>query len=72
MQVELDALDPNDLRQLFTDAIAPFIDTSVFDDALADEEDNQELAQLIADVADRFTVDELRQLLGGDDDEDVS
>jgi hypothetical protein len=69
VQVELDALDPVDLRQLFVDAIfgagdePGFWDMSAFEHALAVEADDQEHAQLLAEVADRFTVDELRRLL---------
>lgn len=74
VQVELDALDPDDLKQLFADAIfgtddePGFWDTSAYERAMEVEDDDREHAQLIADVADRFTVDELRQLLGGDDE----
>jgi hypothetical protein len=34
MQVELEALDPPDLHQLFEDALEPFWDVSTFEDAL--------------------------------------
>ncbi|MBQ0902679.1 hypothetical protein [Micromonospora sp. U21] len=37
VQVELDALDPADLRQLFTAAIAEFWDTSAYESAIARE-----------------------------------
>ena len=69
VQVELEALDPEDLRQLFADAIfgtadEPGLwDTSAFEDALAVEAVDAEHAGLIAEVADRFSVDELRRLL---------
>jgi hypothetical protein len=78
VQVELDALDPNDLRQLFTDAIfgtdddPGFWDKSAYEQAMTAEEEDREHAQLLADVADRFSVDELKQLLSGDDDENAS
>ncbi len=36
-QVEMDALDPTDLRALFQDAIDPFWDTSAYDRAMARE-----------------------------------
>jgi hypothetical protein len=37
VQVEMEALDPNDLRALFTDAIRPFWDTSRYEAVLAQE-----------------------------------
>lgn len=37
VQVELEALDPTDLRRLYEDALAPFWDTTAFDAALAQE-----------------------------------
>jgi hypothetical protein len=46
VQVELDALDPVDLRRLYTDAIAQFWDTSAYDAVLARE--RADLAQLRA------------------------
>jgi hypothetical protein len=34
VQVELEALDPTDLRRLYEDALDPFWDTSAFEPAL--------------------------------------
>jgi hypothetical protein len=48
VQVELDALDPNDLRQLYQEAIDSYWDTSTFEDVLAQEAaDRSSLAALI-------------------------
>jgi hypothetical protein len=69
VQVEMDALDPVDLRRLFADAIfgtddePGFWDMSAFEDALPDEQADREHAGLLAQVAARFSVDELRRLL---------
>lgn len=41
IQVELDALDPRDLRQLFEDALVPFWDTSAYAEVLAREADQR-------------------------------
>ena len=41
VQVELDALDPNDLKVLYTDAINEFWDTSAFDHVLAEKDDDR-------------------------------
>ena len=63
----MDALDPNDLRQLFTDAIFggpnPLWDASKFDAATEVEDGDRDHAALIADVAARYRADELRDLL---------
>lgn len=40
VQVELDALDPDDLRALFDAALAGYWDTSTFEDVLAREQDD--------------------------------
>ena len=37
MQVELDALDPDELHRLYTDAIAEYWDASIYDDVVARE-----------------------------------
>jgi hypothetical protein len=42
MQVELDALPPETLRQLYTDAIAEHWDTSAYEDVLTEEEAGRE------------------------------
>ena len=41
VQVELDALDPNDLKVLYTDAISDFWDTSAYADVVAEERDDR-------------------------------
>jgi hypothetical protein len=61
VQVELDALDPNDLWQQFTDAIAEFLDLSEISDE-GEEEDRQHL-EVLADLAERFTTEQLRSLV---------
>ncbi len=48
VQVELDALDPDDLRGLFTQAIEPFWDTSRYDVALARETGDIEALEFAA------------------------
>jgi len=62
VQVEMDALDPNDLRQLFTDAITEFLDLSEISDCADQEDDDREHLAVLADLADRFTTDELRAM----------
>jgi hypothetical protein len=62
VQVELDALDPNDLRALFTDAIEDFLDLSEIS-AAETEDDDREHLRVLADLAERFGTDELRQML---------
>ncbi|MDT5125621.1 MAG: hypothetical protein QOH54_1265 [Mycobacterium sp.] len=61
VQVEMDALDPNDLRQLFADAIAEFVDLSEISDRAGEDDDREQLA-VLADLADRFTVEQLRAI----------
>ena len=63
VQVELDALDPNDLRRLFTDAITEFVDLSEIEDAADAEDADREHLALLADVAERFTTRQLRRML---------
>jgi hypothetical protein len=48
VQVELDALDPDDLHGLFDEAIEPFWDTSLYDDVLARETGDVEVLRLAA------------------------
>ena len=50
VQVELDALDPDDLRALFTEAVGRFWDTSAYESVLAQE---------------RADIGRLRQAAGG-------
>ena len=68
VQVEMEALDPNDLRALFAEAIKPFWDTSEHATAMADERAEREHAALLAEVAARYSTDQLRDLLDGDGD----
>ena len=63
LQGELDTLDPNDLRALFTDAIAPFPAMSAIREARAVEEADREQTRLLAELADRFSPPELRCFL---------
>jgi hypothetical protein len=49
MQVELEALDPPDLHQLFEDALEPFWDVSTFEDAQAHEAEGREALELAAE-----------------------
>jgi hypothetical protein len=52
MQVELDALDPGVLRELFQDAIDDFWDESIFEDVLAREQrDIERLTDLARTLA---------------------
>ena len=51
VQVELDALDPNDLKALYSDAISDFWDTYTYDNVLAEEEDDR---LRLRDLADRW------------------
>ena len=52
VQVELDALDPDDLRRLFADTVAEFRDMSTFRRVLADEDDDKaRLRDLIGGAA---------------------
>jgi hypothetical protein len=52
VQVELDALDPDDLRALFTAAVEPYWDTSLYDAAVAREAaDITELRQAAESLA---------------------
>lgn len=48
MQVELEALDPPALHQLFEDALEPFWDVSTFEDALDQEAEGREALETIA------------------------
>ena len=69
VQVELDALDPNDLRQMFTDAITEFVDLSEIEGRADDEDADREHLTLLADIAERFTTEQLRDIThrwGGD------
>jgi hypothetical protein len=68
VQVEMEALDPDDLRELFTRAIEPFWDTSQYAVAMATEDAQRQHADLLADVAERYTFDQLRDLTGDGDD----
>lgn len=52
VQVEVDALDPNTLRQLFEDALEDFWDTSAYDDVIADEADQR---SALTDYASRWS-----------------
>jgi hypothetical protein len=63
VQVELDALDPNDLHQLFTEAIGEFLDLPQISDAAESEDADREHLAVLAEVADVFTTDQLRQML---------
>jgi hypothetical protein len=65
VQVELDALDPTDLRRLFTDAVTDFVDLSEISDATEAEDDDREHLMVLADVAEQFGTDQLRRLLDG-------
>lgn len=48
VQVELDAVDPPELRRMYLGAMAPFWDTSVFEDVLSQERvDRTQLAALV-------------------------
>ena len=67
VQIEMDALDPNDLRQLFTDAIDQFWNGDAYDAVLEAEQPEREHADLIAQITERYTVDELRDLLRSED-----
>lgn len=49
VQVELDALDPVDLRALYEDALEPFWDRSTFDAVVAAEETGRVALQGLAD-----------------------
>jgi hypothetical protein len=52
VQVEVDALEPTDLRDLFTDAIDQYWDTDAYDAVLADEEaDREELDVIVSQLA---------------------
>lgn len=65
VKVELDALAPADLRQAFIDGIRRV--TSLPDVALAStkaERDEQAKLDLLADAADRYSLTDLRRLLG--------
>ena len=46
VQVELDALPPDDLRQLFEAAIAPYWDVSAYDRVLAREAEDRRQLQM--------------------------
>jgi hypothetical protein len=48
VQVEMEALDPNDMRALFTDAIAPFHDTSQYEAVLDTEAKHRKTLRRIA------------------------
>jgi hypothetical protein len=65
VQVELDAVDPNDLRRLFTDAITEFLDLSEIEDRADDENADRGHLALLADIAERFTTDQLRDIAEG-------
>jgi hypothetical protein len=69
VQVELDALDPNDLRQLFTDAITEFVDLSEIEDRADDEDADREHLGLLAYIAERFTTGQLRAIAEGWEDQ---
>lgn len=58
VQVELDALDPNDLRGLYQDAIDQYFDSEIYD-AVIDRE--AEESHLIARVGDQ--IDEVRRII---------
>ncbi|MEO3757064.1 hypothetical protein ABGB19_02075 [Mycobacterium sp. B14F4] len=63
VQIEMDALEPNDLRQLFTDAVEQFWDDEAYDAVIEDEDDDREHIDLLTQIAERYTADELRGLL---------
>ena len=64
VQVELDAMDPNDLRALFTGAVDEFWDTSAFEAALAAEVADREYVEVLAMVAQQLPPFALRRVLG--------
>jgi hypothetical protein len=68
VQVEMDALDPNDLRRLFTDAITEFLDLTEISDRADDEDADREHLALLADIAERFSTDQLRAIAQGWED----
>jgi hypothetical protein len=55
VQVELEALDPTDLRALYQAAIDRYLDTSIYDGMVAAEEDDQ--AEL-EELSQRFRADD--------------
>jgi hypothetical protein len=49
VQVELDAMDPTVLRDLYQDALDQFVDVSAFEAVLAEEEEERADLRVIAD-----------------------
>lgn len=61
VQVELDALDPNDLHDLFTDAVSEFLYLSEI--SSEGEADDFHHIRALADLAELVTTDELRDII---------
>jgi hypothetical protein len=62
--VELDALAPADLRQAFRDEIRRLTDLPDVDDLTEAEQEQQDKIDVATDLCDRYSLDELRELLG--------
>ena len=62
VQVELDALDPNDLHQLFDQAISEFLDLSEISSDDEEDADREHLA-ILADLAGLVTTDQLQGIV---------
>jgi hypothetical protein len=63
VQVEMDALDPNDLRQLFAAAIGEFLDVPQIEARVEREIADRKHLNTLAGVARRFTTAELRRMM---------